>query len=432
MESIHSIFNGVIEQNKDNPNFDAILQDVVFELSKKKIQRLKDEKNIQNRLSELFELYVKELQTQGMENAQTVGAVIDGIIKACICEKEELLYKQICEKDLLEKLIAEQKKSIQSTIFSTFETLEEHIEKMDASMGTQALKALHDAKLKGLEMLGILRETISEALLNTIETGNDIEETVFEIIKNMTYQTINEGEFRKKRFLDIADTIIDITMEIADADQSFAKEILGGTIYGVKEGTVKAIDKFKNDLKFAPQEILEQDLRSIKKELLSIEEDYITLLQTKIKSSNGTASKIAQDILDTEFSTSFIKIKRVVAEAREAINDKLTDFKESADGIEYDFVEKAEAKIQLLKSEMTKLEKKAGSKFESLKKEISELENNASEKLEALKKFEFENENAKKAASEAKRLGKRAFEVAKNVLDNALKSAKDAINKNDK
>lgn len=432
MESIHNIFTATINENKENAQLSNILTELVFELSKKKIQRLKDEKNIQSRLSELFELYVKALESEGLKNPNSVGCVIDGIVKAASYDKEEFLYKSIYEKDQLEKSINAQKRVIRTTILDTFATIEAHIENMDEETATQAHKALSDAKLKGVEMLGILKETVSEALLTTLEQGKDIEDTVFEITKNITYQAINEGEFTKNRFLDISSSVIEVAMEIADEDQGFAKELLNGAIHGTKEGMAKAIDKFKNDLKFAPEEIediIEKDLGSVRREFVRIEEAFIKMLEDTAKVSNGIAAQIIKEMLSSEFNTSLAKMKRVANEAREAINDKIEELKENASHMEYDFVEKAEKKIASLKEEMNKLEKKAGTKFESLKKELNELEKTASQKLDAIKNFEFENEKAKKAASEAKRLGNRAWEVAKAMVDGALKGAKEAMKK---
>ncbi len=432
MESIHNLFTGTISQNKENPQLLVILQDLSFELSKKKIQRLKDEKNIQNRLSELFELYVKALENEGIKNPKSVGCVIDGIVKAASYEKEEFLYKSLYEKEQLEKSIMEQKRVIRTTILDTFSTIEAHIENMEETTAKEALRALSDAKLKGVEMLGILKETTSEALLTTLEKGVDIEDTVFEITKNITYQAINEGDFTKQRFLDISSSIIEVAIEIADEDQGFAKNILNGAIHGTKEGMAKAIDKFKNDLKFAPEEvedIIEKDLGTVKKELLKIEESFIAMLENTAKISNGVSATIIKDILSTEFNTSLAKIRRVANEAREAISEKIDELRENASNMEYDFVEKAEKKIASLKEEMNKLEKKAGTKFEILKKELNELEKTASEKIDSIKNFEFENEKAKKAAHEAKRLGNHAWEVAKSMVDGALKGAKDAMKK---
>ena len=223
------------------------------------------------------------------------------------------------------------------------------------------------------------------------------------------YNAINEGDLIKNRFIDIANTVIEATIEIADENQSFAKEMINGAVHGTKEGMAKAIDKFKNDLKFAPEEldkVLEKDLNIIKKELLKIEEAFVDMLENAKELSNGVSSQVISNIIDNELNNSFAKIARVATEARELIGDKLDELKNSASGLENGFMEKAEKKFTSLKKDMNSLEEKAGKKFESMRN------------------FEFENEKAKKAASEAKRLGNHAWELAKGALKNAKESIK--------
>ena len=407
MQSLQNIFSATLKESKDNQNLPSIISELTFELSKKKIQRLKDDSHIQERLGELFELYTRTLKSEELKNSTNIDAVISGLIKAASYDKEEFLYKSLYEKEQLEKSILKQKDSIRNTIMGTFNILEAHIQKMDETIAKESLKALHDTKLRGVEMLGILKETTSEALLTTLEKAKDVEDTVFEITKNITYQTINEGQFSKTRFLDITNSILEVAIEIADEDQGNAKSLLSGTIHGTKEGMAKAIDKFKNDLKFAPEEIediLERDLATIKKELISIEDDFIELLKNSTKSTNGISTQIINTILESELNSSLAKIKRVAYEARETLSEKIEELKNNKSYLENDFVRKAEKKLE-------------------------ELEKVASQKVEEFKNFEFENEKARNATKEAKRLGNHAWEVAKTVLDGALKGAKDAMNK---
>jgi len=251
MQSLNTVFTSTINKHRNSKDLSNIISELCFELSRKKVQRLKDEKHIQRRLSELLELYAKGLDKEELKNSQNLGAIIEGIIKAASYNKEEFLYKTIYEKEQLEASINAQRNSIKETIQDTFATLEKHIKSIDKSLREDALRALNDTQLKDVKMLGILKETTTEALITTIEKSSDIEDTAFEITKNITFQAINEGNFTKDRFTNISSTILESAIEIADEDQAFAKDLLKGVIYGLNEGMTKAINKFKNDLKFA-------------------------------------------------------------------------------------------------------------------------------------------------------------------------------------
>lgn len=406
MDSVQTIFANSLKENKTNPALAHLVQELSFELSRKKLQRLKDPSHIQKRIGELFGLYAQVLKEEELATPELFTCTIDGLIKATSFDQSELLFKRMYEKEQLEKLIAEQKNSIRILIASTYETLEENL---DAQSNESLLKALHDSKLRGIEMLGILKETTQEALLTTIEKGSDIEDTAAEITKTISYQAINEGEFTKQRFLDVARAIIDVSVEIADTDQAFAKELLNGCVHGTKEGIAKAVEKFKHDLKFTPEEVetlLGRELSETKKELLKVDEEYVAMLRSCANQSTGVSKGIIEEILDEELDTAFARIQRITHEAAEAISDRIEEMRENASFLEKDFKERASKRL------------------DSLKKEVGELEKKASERMESLRN------NPK--AQEAKRLGERAWEVAKGMMEGAIKGAKDAMKKESK
>lgn len=408
MESTHTIFLATLKENKTNPELLKLIGELCFELSRKKIQRLKDEKNIQNRIGELFELYCKALHDEGLKTPKAVGKVIDGLLRASSHDKEELLYKTIYEKEHLEKSIFTQKQQIRNVIAQTFTVLENHITHLQDDTKEGALLALSDAKLKGIEMLGILKETAQEAILTTLEKGSDVRDTIYEITRNLTFNTINEGDFTYRRIVDISRTIIEASIDIADEDLGYAKEILDGAINGAKDGITKAIEKFKNDLRYSPTEemesLLETDLSLLRKELLKVDEQFITMLEVLASQTEGISASIIKGMIE-EMNSSVAKIKRAANDAKEVISER----------------------IEILKEEAEK-------RFESLKKDVGELEKKASAKVESFKHYEFESEKekAKQVASDAKKLGFRAWEVAKNMMDGAVKSAKEAIKKEEK
>jgi len=185
----------------------------------------------------------------------------------------------------------------------------------------------------------------------------------------------------------------------------------------VREGITKAIDKFKNDLKYAPTEsmegLLETDLSELRKELSRVDEQFITLLEVIASQSEGISASLIKEMIK-ERNSSTAKIKRAANDAKEVISERIELLKAEASVFEKTFKSRAERKLESLKNDVNKFEKKA------------------SEKVESIKQFEFENETAKHVAQEAKKLGFRAWEVAKNMMDGAVKGAKDVMKKDEK
>jgi len=200
MKSLQTIFCTMLKENKEDENITVVISKLTFELSKKRIQRLKDSARIQNRLGELFEIYAKSLQDEELMSSKNIDAVISGLIKASSYDKEEFLYKSIYEKERLEKSIKEQKDSIKSTIIGTFNTLETHLKKLDEIVAKESLKSLHDTKLRGIELLGILKETTSEAFLTALEKAQEVESAIFEIAKVLLIRQSMRVIFQKIDF----------------------------------------------------------------------------------------------------------------------------------------------------------------------------------------------------------------------------------------
>jgi hypothetical protein len=409
MKSTQTIFSNAIKENKDNTGFGQILKDLSFELSRNKIQRLKDDQKIQNRIGELFEQYTKSLENEGIKNTNNIYSVINGLLKAVNYDKEEFLYKTLYEAEELRKSAQNQKKDILASISNTYNILEKHIDSLPADTRETALRALNDTKLNALEMLGILRETTQEALLTTLEKRKDIEDTTSQITKNLTFQAINDGDFTKRRILNITKTIMNTALELAHENVSFAKELTSGSVKGTKEGILKAINKFKNDIKFAPEDdddIFTQNLDFAKKDLPNIENEYIKMLKDLSYQYEGKIQNTLNEKIE-KYDSSIEKIKRATVEAKEAISHRLEEFKTEV-SID-DIKEKAEEKLESIKNDVSKLSKKANETIENIK----------------------QNETTKKATTEARKLGLRAWEVAKNMLDSAVKGAKEGMKKDD-
>ena len=72
MESTYTIFLATLKENKEHADLHTLIRELTFELSRKKIQRLKDEVNINNRIGELFELYCKALHDEGLKTPRAI------------------------------------------------------------------------------------------------------------------------------------------------------------------------------------------------------------------------------------------------------------------------------------------------------------------------------------------------------------------------
>ncbi len=374
MKNVKENFETFLKENAKKENFLSLLKERACEIAHKEIEGISDFDKRREKLYEIFEELKGVLKDNDLLNIKALSSLISAMVEALTLEEKKKLYDLMNEKELLEKRIEDKKEDIREKIVKAFEIVENKAKEEDEEI---VVNALNNVKLQSMELLGILRETAQEAILGAIEKGDDIEESIEEIVKNIVYEAINEGELTKKRIIYIVKTVIDASVEIADEDQAFAKEILKGSVYGSKKGVSKAIGKFKNELKLIPNEVQKEiasQLEKTKNELYGIDEDFINILRESALSSKGISKEILNEII-LKLNSAVEKLKKKSLETREAIMEKLKEIK--PEGV-----------------------------FE---KEIIH--------------------EAKQFSEDAKKVGRYLLDITKGILNGAIKGAKDAIKK---
>ncbi len=309
----------------------------------------------------------KALKEQDLKNA------ISTIIEDIKSEKEKKIEELILEVDKLNREIEHEKEDLKVKLKETFEILENIANELEGEKREELIKIIEENKLKTLEFLGILKDTTEAAIIATLEKNEDIEETIKEITKNLTFETI-DFKVNRNHIKDVATAILSVAADIASVSINYSDEILRGTASGVKEGITKSIEKFKESIEFTPieaREIVFENYDKIIKDLEKVDEIYISC------------------------------IKDVANRSESGIKEKLLNISNELESVLY--------KLKLEAQEATRLFK---SKFSEFAKEAATTTSIFKEKAE-----------------EAKKLGVRAFMMAKAAIDGAIKGAKDAISK---
>lgn len=287
--------------------------------------------------------------------------------------------------DKVEDLMAQQE-HIQREIEKTTRALQHlkydifgDIEDALSDVPQYTLAKLHQIKFQSLDLFDMLCEMVESALITSLEKNDsDIEETIEEIIKDITYETINEGPINSIRIRKILSTILQTAVTVSEATPNQAEELLSSTLKGMKTGVIKSIAKFKQNLLNTPDEV-----KSI------IIDDY-----------SQTINELNHiDILFTQVITDISENN--TKETKELLEKIQTSLK-------YDLQE-----LIFVSKETVGVMKQ---KFNDLKREALQ----RSSKVLKLQK-----------AQEASRMGKQAWVVAKTKLGSAIKSAKSAIDKKD-
>jgi len=344
------------------------MSDIQFNENIKNLYDTKLE-TLQERVAALFK---NETLCSDKLSLTDVRALTTTIIDTETSALKDDLEKLLAQKDAIERSIERKSDELQSMKYEIFDTIEQHLS------SDLTLSKLHQVKLQSIDLYDILSEMVESAIITALEKEKDhhIQESIVEIIKEITFESIKEGSLNTIRIRKILSTILISAIDISEAMPTKARDILGATLKGMHSGLVRSIDRFKQRLAYMPVEA---------KHILI--EDYDTI----IEDLNQTDTLFSQVVI-TQAAQSSQEINRVLIELNKEMHYDLEELvhasKEAAD---------------VMKARFSSFAKEAVRKADSAMKSARALE--------------------------ARRMGIEAWGVAKVALGSAIKTAKDAIDK---
>lgn len=319
---------------------------------------------------------VDALNTDWAMNSQGLSLQELKTFTSAIMEEEgyalhDELEELITQKERLERQIIRKSEELQHLKYSLFNALEKHI-----GTSEEMLEKLHQVKLQSVDLLDILEEITESAIITTLEKGSNIEETLHEIIKEITFETLNANVLNAVRIRRILASILQSAINVAEATPNQADAIFKGTLQGIRTALIKSIEKFHQYLLYVPEEVkalYREEYKTIETELDHIETLFAQVLHS-LKSHNPPA---------------------IVARLEQISHD-----------------------IQIQSDELTNLSKET---VVLLRDRLSRIKRGVTKKGTKILNS--------KSAQEAKAIGVRAWSVAKSAMNGAIKGAKDAMEK---
>lgn len=313
----------------------------------------------------------EKYQTAATLNTQELRDLTTSLLRQETLSAHDELQDLIAQKERIERQITRKSEELQHLKYRFFDVLEK-IFTNDEKM----LEKLHNIKIQSVDLLDILEEMVESAIITTLEKSSEVEETLHEIIKELTFQTLNANVLNAVRIRRIFSSILQSAINIAEATPNQAEAILRGTLLGMRSALHKSIEKFRQYLLYVPEEV-----KALYRAEYQLIEDELEQIHTLFGQIVHGLSKHNSPIMIEKLTSIGTEIK-------------------------FDTDE-----LSLLSQETAKL---LQNKLSKLKQEVSargaKLLNSAS-------------------AQEAKAMGIRAWSVAKSAMDGAIKGAKEAMEK---
>ena len=306
-------------QNLDKKIEAQTILNLSYEISLTYLNRLDKNAKIA-KFSELLLDFCTDLEELNLITDENIKAVFDGVKRAFIQDEEEYLYRLMSEKERISRQILTQKNEIKDLMFDTFNALEMRFANTKISSNLTIKRALNEKMLDETIMKEYLSEISETAFLSAIENNEslstDVQEKISQIAEKIVYIATCESEFNREIFAKIITIVINEAVNVANASQIYATELIEGAVLGANLGLKKAVEKFKNDHKFSPIAPSEQ--------LFNPDDETIKVLKNLQISASNPAKERLEMILAKDFDNYFVKFKRLSSDVAQNLGEKLT------------------------------------------------------------------------------------------------------------
>ena len=364
-------------QNLDKKIEAQTILNLSYEISLTYLNRLDKNAKIA-KFSELLLDFCTDLEELNLITDENIKAVFDGVKRAFIQDEEEYLYRLMSEKERISRQILTQKNEIKDLMFDTFNALEMRFANTKISSNLTIKRALNEKMLDETIMKEYLSEISETAFLSAIENNEslstDVQEKISQIAEKIVYIATCESEFNREIFAKIITIVINEAVNVANASQIYATELIEGAVLGANLGLKKAVEKFKNDHKFSPIAPSEQ--------LFNPDDETIKVLKNLQISASNPAKERLEIILAKDFDNYFVKFKRLSSDVAQNLGEKLTI---TAENLSEKLTISAQNLGEKLGEKREKISESAENIAEKIKSKISEI--GSREKIDEINKI---------------------------------------------
>ncbi len=328
---------------------------------------------------EAVTITIEELQLTGEITKELAGAVVNGVINGINKSAKENINSVDMELLKTKYRLQEQKDRFSINLKNAFDGAKEAVSQFSGETKDELEEALIDSKLKSVESLGLMRETIKHSVKVVIEEGEDVQDKVAYIAKEATQNALNAGRLTAEKTKEISELVLLAIIESAQELEKDVEETTKGAVLGVKDGIVHSVEKVKTDFIEAKDDSTEFVEESIKEMIIDInaaEDAFMEAIANTINRVDDGAKAVLQYPIN--------EIKEITSDLKDSVSDTtevaIDYLKESGSHVAYDAKEKvfeladdAKDEILDLAEKMVKVSKGAfAGMIDGAKKAISD------------------------------------------------------------
>ena len=200
-------------------------------------QKLKGEaEELREFMKEAVTTTVQTLVDAEEASEKNISAALHGAVDGIKQVESRTLHAAHEELGQVKKHLKEEEGKFAGIVNEVFLGAKEAAEDFSGEVKVNIETALADAKLKSVELLGLTRDTVKDAVHKAIDTETKLEETVVGITRDATAKALGEVRLTGKRARKVSESVLSAAVEAAEELGRDVKETASAAAEGVRLG----------------------------------------------------------------------------------------------------------------------------------------------------------------------------------------------------
>lgn len=265
-----------------------------------------DDKNIEsiNRITkEIFIISITIIHEKKDISKDNIQAIIEGLMSGLSCSKEQIIRQLHHELLVTKYYLEEQKGELFNIINETLSSIYSTTSNFTDEVKTLIYQTATEIKLKNIEILGLMEETLQQSIQLAINEGKNVEQHVKEITQSTLENALKADRFSKQRIQTLAERILTVAINTAELAGKEIETVTSGTVIGLKQAIINDIERLKATINSSYRELsleMKENSNQIITDLKSIDETFISVL-----------NQLSYKVSDTAWEILMINIKAI-------------------------------------------------------------------------------------------------------------------------
>ena len=267
-----------------------IAHDGVVQAAKKLKGGAKELREITN---EAVTTTVQTLVEAEEASEEKISAALHGAVDGIKQVESKALHAAHEELGQVKKHLKEEEGKFAGVVNEIFLGTKEAAENFSGEVKADIETALTDAKLKSVELLGLTRDTVKDAVHKAIDTETKLEETVVAITRDATAKALGEARLTGERARKVSESVLSAAVEAAEELGSDVKDTASAAAEGVRLGLTDSVEFTRKSITKAGKgmkEFTAEDLAQTKEDLEAVGDLFVETLR-KVADKSGEAAR---------------------------------------------------------------------------------------------------------------------------------------------